>query len=29
MSGWPQSAVGTIVRVARVIDGYDVEVAWV
>jgi hypothetical protein len=29
MSGWPQSAVGTIVRADRVIDGYDVEVAWV
>jgi len=29
MSGWPQSAVGTIGRVDRVIDGDDVEVAWV
>jgi hypothetical protein len=29
MSGWHQSAVGTIVRVDRVIDGYDVEVGWV
>jgi len=27
MSGWPQRAVGTIVRVDRVIGGYDVEVA--
>jgi hypothetical protein len=27
-AGVPQGAVGTIVRVDRVIDGYDVEVAW-
>jgi hypothetical protein len=28
-AGVPQGAVGTIVRVDRAIDGYDVEVAWV
>jgi hypothetical protein len=27
-AGVPQGAIGTIVRVDRVIDGYDVEVAW-
>src|SRR5919109_3650593 len=25
----PEGALGTIIRVDRVIDGYDVEVAWV
>ena len=25
----PQGAIGTIIRVDRVIDGYDLEVAWV
>jgi hypothetical protein len=25
----PEEAVGTVIRVDRVIDGYDVEVAWV
>ena len=25
----PRGAVGTIIRVDRVLDGYDVEVAWV
>jgi hypothetical protein len=28
-AGVPRGAVGTIIRVDRVIDGYDVEVAWV
>jgi hypothetical protein len=28
-AGVPQGAIGTIIRVDRVIDGYDVEVAWV
>jgi hypothetical protein len=25
----PEGALGTVVRVDRVVDGYDVEVAWV
>jgi hypothetical protein len=28
-AGIPEGAVGTIIRVDRVIDGYDVEVTWV
>jgi hypothetical protein len=28
-AGVPQGAIGTIIRADRVIDGYDVEVAWV
>ena len=28
-AGVPEGAIGTIVRVDHVIDGYDVEVAWV
>ncbi len=28
-AGIPGRAIGTIIRVDRVIDGYDVEVAWV
>jgi hypothetical protein len=28
-AGVPPGAVGTIIRADRVIDGYDVEVAWV
>ena len=27
-AGVPQGAIGTIIRVDHVIDGYDVEVAW-
>jgi hypothetical protein len=27
--GVPRGAIGTIIRADRVIDGYDVEVAWV
>jgi hypothetical protein len=27
-AGVPQGAIGTVVRVDPVIDGYDVEVAW-
>ena len=29
LAGVPRGATGTIIRVDRVIDGYDVEVAWV
>jgi hypothetical protein len=29
LAGIPRGATGTIVRADRVIDGYDVEVAWV
>jgi hypothetical protein len=28
-AGVPKGALGTVIRVDRVIDGYDVEVAWV
>ena len=28
-AGVPRGAIGTIVRAERVIDGYDVEIAWV
>ncbi len=28
-AGVPRGAIGTIIRVDHVIDGYDVEVAWV
>ena len=27
--GIPEGAIGTIIRADRVLDGYDVEVAWV
>jgi hypothetical protein len=27
-AGVPEGAVGTVIRVDRVIDGYDVEVTW-
>jgi hypothetical protein len=27
-AGVPEGAIGTIIRVDRVIDGYDLEVAW-
>jgi hypothetical protein len=29
VAGVPRGAIGTIMRVDRVLDGYDVEVAWV
>jgi hypothetical protein len=29
VAGVPRRAIGTILRVDRVLDGYDVEVAWV
>jgi hypothetical protein len=29
LAGIPRGATGTITRVDRVIDGYDIEVAWV